>query len=135
FASRRFQLAFAHAVRSPLDDGHVGVMGQSVEQSGDGGSVGKDGVPVLEALIGRQHNRMMFVTVVDDFEEQVGGVRVIGQVTDLVDAEQSGASVEAELAAQAGGIAFQISEQVGGGTEEDGVAGENRRVGDVFGQH
>jgi hypothetical protein len=30
-----FQLAFADAVRSALDDGDVGVVGEAVEESGD----------------------------------------------------------------------------------------------------
>jgi len=53
-------------------------MGEAIEQGGDGGGVREDGVPVLEALIGGQQDGIAFVTVVDDLEEQIGGVRVIG---------------------------------------------------------
>ena len=77
-ASRGFQLALADAVRSALQDGDVGMMSEAVEERSDGSGVGEDGVPVLEALIGGQQDGIAFVTVVDDLEEQIGGVRVIG---------------------------------------------------------
>jgi hypothetical protein len=84
-----FQLAFADAVRRALHDGDVGVGGEAVEYSGEGGGVGEDGALLLEALISGQQDRIVFVTVVDDLEEQVGSVRVIGQIADFVDTEQS----------------------------------------------
>src|SRR5207249_564883 len=85
---------------------------------------------------GSQQDGIAFVTVVDDFKEQVGGVRVIGQVANLVNTEKGGTGVEAELAAaQAWGIAIEIGEQVAGGAEQDGVAGEHGGVGDILGDH
>src|SRR5215831_2249453 len=132
----RFQLAFADAVGSPLEEGDVGVMGQAVEESGNGGGIGKDGVPLFEGLIGGQQNRIALVTVVDDFEEQVGGMGVVGQIAAFVDDQQGGASVVAEApAAQGGGIPVEVGEQAGGGAEQDGVAREHGRVGNVLGNH
>src|SRR5207247_2321740 len=135
-ASRGFEFAFPNAVGSALDQGDVGMMGEAVEQSGNGGGVGEDRVPVFEALIGSQQDGIAFVTVVDDFKEQVGGVRVIGQVANLVNTEKGGTGVEAELAAaQAWGIAIEIGEQVAGGAEQDGGAGEHGGGGDTLGDH
>src|ERR1019366_2874202 len=131
-----FQLAFAHSVGGALDQGDVSMVGQAVEERGDAGGVGEDGVPILEGFIGRQEDGITLVTVVDDFKEQVGGVGVISKVATFVNDQQGGAGVEAELAAaQAGGIALQIGEQIGGGAEENGVAGEHGGMGDIFGNH
>src|SRR5205807_2643323 len=110
------QLAFPHAIGIAFDQGDVGVMSETVQQSGDTGSVGEDGVPVLEAFIGGQQDGIAFVTVVHDFKQQVGGVGVVGQVATFVNDQKGGAGIEAELAAaQAGGIAVQVGEQIAGG--------------------
>src|SRR2546428_8139918 len=108
-----FQLAFTDAIRSALKDGDVGVMGEAVEEGGDAGGIGEDGVPLFEGFIGRQQDGLALVTVVNDFEEQVGGVGVVSDIATFVNDQQGGAGVEAELAAaQAGGIALQIGKQV-----------------------
>src|SRR5215469_3345588 len=134
--SSGFQLALAHAVRSAFDQGHVSVMGKTVEQGGDGSGVGEDGVPFFKGFIGGQQNGITLVAVIDDFKEQVGSVGVVSQIATFVDDEQGGTGIEAKLAAaQAGRVAVEIGEQFGGGAEEDGVAGQHSSVGDVFGNH
>src|ERR1700683_5467179 len=129
-----FHLAFSHAVGIALDQGDIGMMGEAVEERGDAGGVGEDGIPFLKGFVGGQDHGVAFVAVVDDFEQQVGGVGVIGQITYLVEHQQAGASVETELAATpGGGIPVQIGEQVGDGAEQGGVAGQDGSVGDIFG--
>jgi hypothetical protein len=81
-----FQFAFADAVGSAFDQGDVRVMGEAVEESGDAGGVGKDGVPVLERAIRRQQRGVAFVAAVDDFEQQVSGVGIVGQISYFVQA-------------------------------------------------
>src|SRR5271157_2804614 len=83
-AGSGFQFAFAHTVGSALKDGDVGVMGEAVEKRRDAGGVGKNGVPVFEDFIGGEQDGFALVTLVDDFEEQVGGVGVIRQVATFI---------------------------------------------------
>ena len=85
-----FQLAFPNAVGRAFDQGDVGVVGEAVEQGRDAGGVGEDGVPVFEGLVGGQQNRIALVAVVDDFEEQVGGVGVVSQISTFVNDQQGG---------------------------------------------
>jgi hypothetical protein len=81
------------AVAVPVDDGDVCVMCELVEEGGDGGGVGEDGVPVPEREIRRDENgpgrglvgSWAFVASVDDLVEQVCGMGVVGEVADLVD--------------------------------------------------
>ena len=131
-----FHLAFPHAVGIAFDQGDIGMMGKAVQQRGDAGGVGEDGIPFLEGFVGGQDHGIAFIAVVDDFEQQVGGVGVIGQVAAFVDHEEIRAGVEAELAAaQAWGIAVQVGQEVAGGAEQGGVAGQHRSVSDIFGDH
>jgi hypothetical protein len=81
-----FQLAFAHAVALTLDQGDIGVVGEAVQQSGDDGGVGEDGIPVFEGTVGGDQQGAAFVAGVDDFVEQVGGLGVIGKISDFVEA-------------------------------------------------
>src|SRR5271157_4556763 len=131
-----FPLAFPLAVGIAFDQGDVGMMGEAVQQGGDAGGVGEDGVPFLEGLVGGQEDGIAFIAVVDDFEQQVGSVSVVGEVTTFIDDQQVGAGIEAEIAAAAGGgIALEVGEQVAGGAKESGVAGEHGGVGDILGDH
>jgi hypothetical protein len=80
FGGGGFALALPHAIGIAFEQGDVGVMGEAVEESGDAGGVGEDGVPFLKAFIGSQDDGIAFVTVVDDFEQQVGGVGIVGEI-------------------------------------------------------
>ena len=58
----------------------------------------------------------MLVAPADDLEEEIGGVRIVGEVANLVDGEQGGASVVAEPAFEGAGglLAIEIEQQVRG---------------------
>jgi hypothetical protein len=52
---------------------------------GDGAAgVGKDGRPVGEGQIGREHQAFAFIPAADDLEEEVGGAAVVGEVAQLI---------------------------------------------------
>ena len=46
---------FVCAIALTVDDGDVGMMGELVEESGDGGGIGEDGVPVSESEVRRDY--------------------------------------------------------------------------------
>ena len=77
-AGCRFLLALADAIAFSLDDGHVGMVQQTVQQSGDAGGVGKDLVPFFKGSIGGDDQRLAFVAAVDDFIQEVRGLVVEG---------------------------------------------------------
>ncbi len=61
---------------------------------------------------------------------------VVGEVADLVDAQELWLGVVGETAPpQFWGIDLQVVEDLGGGAEEDGEAVEDGLVGDVLGDH
>src|SRR5439155_586899 len=69
-----------------------------------------------------------------DLEEEVGGARVVGEIADLVDDEESTRGVVVEPPAEPARrlLRAQIEEEFGGGLEEYVVAGEDGGVGDVL---
>jgi hypothetical protein len=71
------------------------VVGEAIQQRAQAGGVGEHGVPFGEDEVGRDVQRAALVAAVDDFEEQVrGAVVVVGEISDLVDTEQVGTSIE-----------------------------------------
>jgi hypothetical protein len=105
----RFDLAFPDAVTTSFNKSNIGVMSERVQQSGDTDSIGKDNVPVAEYSVSCNQNRAGFIAAIDDFKNQVGGVGVIGEVSQLVDAEQARAGIVAEFtAADLWGVGLQI---------------------------
>ena len=113
------------------------VVREPIDQRDRTGRVGKDGVPLLEEQIGRNDDRALFVASTDDLKQEVGRVGVIGQIADLIDRQDLRTRVGAQPPFEgAGGVlAIQIQQQVRGGDEERGVAGEDRLVQQVFRQH
>src|SRR5438128_1125871 len=73
----------------------------------------------------------------DDLEEEVGGARVVAEIADLVDDEESTRGVVVEPPAEPARrlLRAQIEEEFGGGLEEYVVAGEDGGVGDVLRDH
>jgi hypothetical protein len=69
-----------------------------------GGEVGvvQDAAPGIERLVGGEdHGATVQVAVVDDVEEDIGGVGAIGQVAHLVDDEDVGVGVGGQRLEQA----------------------------------
>ena len=56
------QFTFANTITLAFDQGDVGMMSQTIEQRRDAGGVGEDGVPLLETLVGGQHDGIAFVS-------------------------------------------------------------------------
>ena len=65
-------------------------MGEAVEKRREAGGIGKDSVPVFEDFIGGEQDGFALVTLVEDFEEQVGGVGVIRKVATLINLYERG---------------------------------------------
>ena len=75
------------AIAVAVDGSDVGVMSEAIKQSGDAGSVRKYLIPILERAIGGNDDGTMFITSVDDFVQEVGGVIVEREIGEFVDNE------------------------------------------------
>ena len=113
------------------------MVGESVEKSGDAGSVWENGVPVLEGEIGGEDDGTpMLVTLIDDVVEEIGGVLVIGEISELIDGKKFWAKVLSKTSpTELRGITVEIVEKFGDGLDEYGVAFEQSLVSDVFEEH
>ena len=84
------------AVAPNVDDGAV------VQQPVDAGRrhhlVPEDGAPLLEAFVGGQHGRGVFVAGIDELEAQHRPVPTDGQIADLIDDEERGITQHPEAA-------------------------------------
>ena len=58
-------------------------------------------MPVAEGEVRGQYDRLLLVAARDDLEEQVRGVGVVGQVADLIDAQELRPRVVAEPSVEA----------------------------------
>ena len=84
-------------------------------------------------LVVKTMERRGVVARIDDVEEEVGGVFVVGEIAKLVDAEQLWSKVLSQtLASELGRVGVELVEHVGSGTNEHGVSIEHGLVGDVF---
>ena len=64
--------AVLHAVALALNNDRFGMMQDAVENGrGERGVVVEDGRPLLEDLVGGQHDGALFVALADNLEEQV----------------------------------------------------------------
>ena len=68
-------------------------MNDAIDQGCSAGGVGEDGWPVAESQVGGEDDALVFVAAVDDFEKEVGIAAVVGQIADLVDAQEMKAAV------------------------------------------
>ena len=64
------------------------MVNDAVDQRGSASGVREDGGPLAEGEVGREHEAAAFVAAADDLKQEVGVARVVGQVANLVDAEQ-----------------------------------------------
>src|SRR5215470_14491768 len=112
------------------------MMGEAVQQRGDGGGIGEDGVPVFKSFVRGDENGAAFITAADEFKEQIGGIRIIGQICEFIDAEQRWTGIVLQTASKPlRGIAMQIGKDLGSGPEKDGMSGLNGGVSDILNNH
>ena len=137
FALVIFLLAFSDAVTLTLENGDIGMVGEPVQQSCDASGIRKNSVPVLEGEIGSQDDGTSRVVArIDDVEEEVGGVFIVGEIAKLVDAKQLWSKILSQtLASELGRVGVELVEHVGNGANEYGVSIEHGLVGDVFEDH
>lgn len=110
-ACGNFLFAFMNAIALTFQDGNVGVVREPVQQRGDAGGIGKDVAPFGETAIGGDDDGSAFITAIDDFIEKVGGVIVVSQITQFINAKQRGAGIAFQLTAlQQRRIALQVIE-------------------------
>ncbi len=109
----------------------------AVDERRGASGVGEDGRPVAEREVRRQHEAALLVAAAHDLEEKVGVARVVREVPDLVEAEEWTRGVVAEPAVEGarGFLAAEVEEHLRGGDEQRAVAGEQRSVRDVLGDH
>ncbi len=85
------------------------MMSKTVKEGDDTGSIGKDGVPVAKRAISSDENGGTLVAAIDDFEEEIGGIGVIGEIADLINAKKRRTAVESQFgAAQGRGVTTEI---------------------------
>ena len=118
----------AHAVARTFDLDHDGMVQQPVEQCGGDDGIAEDVAPFGEAPVGGEDHGALFVSGVDELEEQVGAARRDRQVPDLVDDEQRCPGEEADLLPEhAFTLGFgELSNQIGERDELDRFAGAHR---------
>ena len=109
----------AHAVAGAFDLDDDGVVQQPVEQRGGDDGIAEDLAPFGEAAVRGEDHSAALVAGVDELEEQVAAAGDDGQVSDLVDDQESEAAEEADLLAQ-GSFALRLCQ----GADQVGQSGE-----------
>ncbi len=110
---------------------------EPIDQRDSARGVGKHRVPLPEGQVRRHHDGLLFVAAAHLLKQEVGGVRVIGQVADFVDRQERGAQIGPEAVLQGAGglLAGEVQDQIGSGQETGRVARENRLVDEILGDH
>ena len=87
---------------------------ESVDGRDGARGIGKDGVPVLKRQVRCQHNRLLLVATADDLKQEVGRVRVVREIANLVNAEERGPRVgaEASLEGPGGFLGGEIEDEI-----------------------
>src|SRR5215813_766275 len=110
-----------------LNDDGIDVVEDAVEDGGgERAVVVEDLRPVLVGTIGGDHHRRALVALADDLKQQIGTVLIDRQVAELVDDQQVGLEIAADLPLEAaGGLrGGERIDDVDGGGEERGVAAD-----------
>src|SRR5947209_14596432 len=113
-------LGLSLSVALTFNGDDAGVMDEAVDEGDGGGGGGEDGVPLAEIEVGGEDDALVLVATTHDLEEEVGVAVVEGEIADLVDAQETGATVVAEsvLERACGFLGGEIEEHLGGGDEE-----------------
>ena len=108
-------------------------MDQAIDQGDDAGGVWKDLAPFGEGPVGGDERAVVLVPAADELEQQVGMAIGIGEISDLVDHQKTGAGIVTQTPAQ-GEIAVEcgeLAEQLTGAGEQHGVTVDECLMGDV----
>lgn len=126
-------LGFLEAVAVAVDLDDLGAVDEAVDQGDGAGRMGEHLGPLGESLVGADEDgALCLVASSDDLEEEVGIAVVVGEVPDLVDAQESRHGVTAKSPGEGGGavLCSEVREHVAGGGEAHGVAVDESVVGD-----
>jgi hypothetical protein len=93
---------FFEAIGFAVDGNDLGVVDEAVDEGDDAGGVGEDLAPFGEGTVGGDEGAFLLVAAADEFEQQIGMAVGIGEVSDLVDDQETGAGIMAQAAAQSG---------------------------------
>jgi hypothetical protein len=72
------------------------VVDEAVDEGDRTAGIREDGRPVGEGQVGREHKTFPFIPAADDLEEEVGRARIVGEVANLIEAEQAARRVVVE---------------------------------------
>lgn len=114
----------SHAIAGTLDLDDYSMVKEAVQQGGRHYRIAKDLAPFGKAAVGCKDHGNLFVSGVEELEEQVAAARRDREISDLVDDEQGGAAQEANPFAQRA-LAFSLgqrSDQIGKRDEVDALA-------------
>src|SRR5580693_3596753 len=119
-----------------VDVDDVAVLGESVDEGAEAGGVSEDGAPLLVREVGGDHDRPRLVPLAHDAEEEVGGARVAGDVSQLVQDQEIGLGVAAEASFDRGDrlVAEEVGERARERGEADGVSLGEGGEAEVFGE-
>ena len=113
-------------------------MDEAVHESDGAGGMREDLTPLRKGLVrGDQNGPSEVVATSHDLEEEVRVASAVGQVADLINAQQPGQSPTAHAASESAGaiLGREIGEHVAGAGESDGVAAYQSMVGDILEDH
>src|SRR5690349_856018 len=112
-------------------------MDHSVDQRRGRSRVRKDTRPVFEGEIGGEDEALLLIAAVDELEEEIGVARVVREITELVDDQQSNRGVVSESAIKAASrfLAAEIEEKLARRREHYGAPCQDGLVGDVLRDH
>ena len=99
----------AQAVAGAFDLDNDGVVQQAVEKRRGDHGIAEDLAPFGKAAVRGEHHGALFVTGVDELEEEVAAAGHDGQVSDLVDDQKRGTAQIADALAQCA-LAFGLGE-------------------------
>jgi hypothetical protein len=116
--SRAF-LGFFEAIALSLELQQLGFVHEPIDEGYDAGGVREDLGPFAERFIRGDDDGVFLVAARDDLEEQVRIARVVGEVPDLIDREDSRAGIATQAARERdrGVLGGQIVQHVGGERE------------------
>lgn len=83
-------LGLLEAVGFALNGDDLGVVDQTIDHGDDTGGVGKDLPPFREGAVGRDQGALPLVATTDQLEQKIGMAVGVGQITDLIDHQESG---------------------------------------------